>query len=103
MLELVYMVGINGIMKINDIIYKTPEMSDAKLLEIMEQNKLFLTVKDWFKFSNMKEVLDEWDKIQTKSSNLSRSQRDAINGFVASCLIKMTKGNDTNSTMHLQK
>lgn len=51
----------------------------------------------------MKEVLDEWDKIQTKSSNLSRSQRDAINGFVASCLIKMTKGNGTNSTMHLQK
>lgn len=91
-------------MKISDLLYKTPEMTEEKLLEIMEENKFFFMTKEWCRNKySMQEVLDEWDKIQLKESKLSRSQRDAINGFVASCLIKMTKGNGTNSTMHLQK
>ena len=42
----------------------------------------------------MKDVLNEWDLIQIKQSNLTRSQRDQICGFVSACLIEMTKGDE---------
>lgn len=42
----------------------------------------------------MKEILDEWDLIQIKKSNLTRSQRDQICAFVSACLIEMTRGNE---------
>lgn len=83
-------------MKIEDILYKTPEMTEEKLLELMDNRKGFLNLKTWSrnKYSDMKDVLDEWDLIQIKQSNLTRSQRDQICGFVSACLIEMTKGNE---------
>ena len=83
-------------MKIKDILYKTPEMTEEKLLELMDKRKGFLNLKTWSrnKYFNMKDVLNEWDLIQIKQSNLTRSQRDQICGFVSACLIEMTKGDE---------
>ena len=83
-------------MKIKELLYKTPEMTEEKLLELMNKRKGFLNFKTWSrnKYSDMKEILDEWDLIQIKKSNLTRSQRDQICAFVSACLIEMTRGNE---------
>lgn len=83
-------------MKIKEALYKTPEMTEEKLLELMDKRKGFLNFKTWSrnKYSDMKEILDEWDLIQIKKSNLTKSQRDQICAFVSACLIEMTRGNE---------
>lgn len=83
-------------MKIEELLYKTPEMTEEKLLELMDKRKGFLNFKTWSrnKYSDMKDILNEWDLIQVKQSNLTRSQRDQICAFVSACLIEMTKGNE---------
>ena len=99
-------------MKIKDLIAKTPEVSEEKLLEFIEKNKHFLR-KDTAKavYSRNKEeddahaILKEYDKIQEKTSYLSRSQREEISGFVGWCMIQMVKAdgesrsNDTLGTI----
>ena len=83
-------------MKIKEALYKTPEMTEEKLLELMDKKNGFLNFKTWSrnKYSDMKEILDEWDLIQIKKSNLTKSQRDQICAFVSACLIEMTRGNE---------
>ena len=48
-------------MKIKDILYKTPEMTEEKLLELMDNRKGFLNLKTWSrnKYFDMKDVLNE--------------------------------------------
>ena len=84
-------------MKIEELLYETPEMTEEKLLELMDKRKGFLNFKTWSrnKYSDMKDVLNEWDLIQIKQSNLTRSQRHQICAFVSACLIAMTKGNES--------
>ena len=68
-------------MKLKDCLYKTPEMTEEKLLEII--NKTLPIMRNSTK-----------NRIQDKKSYLTKSQRDQIVGFVGLCMIKMTKGND---------
>ena len=92
-------------MKINELLYKTPEMTEEKLLKIMDSHL------DWIKrdlknrivelhrnndkpFDLSQAFLDEYDLIQDKKSLLTNSQRRLVNGFVGMCMIKMTKGNE---------
>ena len=85
-------------MKIKDLIAKTPEVSEEKLLEFIEKNKHFLrggTARLVY-FYNKEEddvhgILKEYDKIQEKTSYLSKSQREEILGFVGWCMIQMVK------------
>lgn len=92
-------------MKIKDLIYQTPEMTEEKLLEIIAKNldnlkrvckHLEARLRQIHKYSEPLEkiVLKEFDLIQDKKSYLSKSERDIITGFVGICLIKMTKGED---------
>ena len=93
-------------MKIKDVLYKTPELSEERLLEIIKDN--IPMMKDSSKkiiqdlhpnVSLAQAFLDEYDIIQCKQSTLSRSQRDQIVGFVGLCMIKMTKdGGESSST-----
>ena len=92
-------------MKIKDLIYKTPEMTEEKLLTIINEN---LEMVDSFLKKRLIEIhrnpakpfdlaqtfLDEYDLIQDKKSFLTNSQRKLVNGFVGYCMIKMTKGNE---------
>lgn len=91
-------------MKINELLYKTPEMTEEKLLEIMDSHN------DWLRkdFKNRiiqlhkedsisKGMLKEYDLIQDKKSSLTKSQREQIVGFVGLCMIKMVKDNDRTS------
>ena len=88
-------------MKIKDLIYETPEMTEEKLLTIINEN---LKMVDSFLRKRLKELhknvdlnkafLDEYDLIQDKKSFLTNSQRKLVNGFVGYCMIKMTKGNE---------
>lgn len=91
-------------MKLEDVLYKTPEMTEEKLLELIDKSKQFLK-KDLYKilFNKTpdkdeskvnKTILDEWDLIQEKQSNLTKSQRDQVLALVSYCLIQMTKGED---------
>lgn len=81
-------------MKLNDVIYKAPEMSNEKLLELLDKNKK-LIYREWFKGKYTPEqIINEWNLIQQKKSKLSKSQREQIQGLVGICLIKMTKGNE---------
>lgn len=89
-------------MKINDLLYKTPEMTEEKLLEIMDSHNDWLK-KDFKKrirqlhkneLSLSKAILNEYDLIQDKRSYLTRSQRDIVVGFTGTCMIEMTKGNE---------
>ena len=92
-------------MKIEELIYKIPEMSEEKLLKLLNSHL------DWIKkdlknriielhknndkpFDLAQSLLNEYDLIQDKKSNLSKSQRDQIIGFVGMCMIQMTKGED---------
>ena len=89
-------------MKIKELIYKTPEMTEEKLLEIIDKtlpimrNSTKNRIRELHKKENnlAKAFLDEYDLIQDKKSYLTKSQRDQIVGFVGLCMIKMTKGNE---------
>ena len=92
-------------MKIKDLIYETPEMTEEKLLTIINENikmvdsflkkRLIEIHRDSTKpFDLAQTFLDEYDLIQDKKSLLTNSQRKLVNGFVGYCMIKMTKGNE---------
>ena len=95
-------------MKIKDVLYKTPEMTEEKLLEIIEKYIHFIKkdcsdrlIELYNKRHNWQDliylpsvILEEWDIIQEKKSLLTKSQRDQICGLVSMCLIQMTKENE---------
>jgi hypothetical protein len=79
-------------MSIKELIRKTPELTEEKLLEIIDSNKSFLDLKEWSRGRyTAKEILDEWDLIQLKKSNLTKSQRDQICALVSVSLVNMVK------------
>jgi len=103
-------------MKINELIYQTPEMTEEKLLEIIKKNLYLLEQKSSTlikriqtinKYSDdiNKLIIKEYDLIQDKKSYLTRSQRELILGFIAYCMILMTKGNENkeNSENSIQE
>ena len=88
-------------MKIEELIYKTPEMSEEKLIELLDKYSPLLKREIRFRLNQLhkekdlsKALLTEYDLIQDKKSNLSKSQRDQVIGFVGMCMIQMTKGED---------
>ena len=88
-------------MKIADLIYKTPEMTEEKLLTIIDKNKMMVSkylikrLKELHKDVDLnKAFLDEYDLVQDKKSLLTKSQRNMVIGFVGICMIEMTKDND---------
>lgn len=96
-------------MKIKELIYKTPEMTEEKLLEIINNNlsNPVYKINNSFKnriielhknpskpFDLSQAFLDEYDLIQDKKSYLTRSERNIILGFVGLCMIQMTKDNN---------
>ena len=94
-------------MKIKDLIYETPEMTEEKLLTIINKN---LKMVDNFLKKRLIEIhrdptkpidiaqafLDEYDLIQDKKSYLTKGQRNIVIGFVGACMIEMTKGKEIN-------
>ena len=81
-------------MKIEDALFKTPEMSEEKLLKLIDEKK-YVLYKEWARNKNYtaRDILNEWDLIQQKKSKLTKSQRDQINMLVSMCLITMVKKN----------
>ena len=81
-------------MKIEDALFKTPEMSEEKLLKLIDEKK-YVLYKEWARNKNYtaRDILNEWDLIQQKKSKLTKSQRDQINMLVSMCLITMVKEN----------
>ena len=87
-------------MKIKELIYQTPEITEEKLLEFINNNLSMLRNKELVGRINSlhktkptnQALLDEYDLIQDKKSNLTKSQRDIVIGFVGLCMIKMVKG-----------
>ena len=95
-------------MKISELIQETPEMTEEKLLKIMDSHL------DWIKkdlrnrivelhrsndkpFDLAESLLDEYDLIQDKKSYLTKGQREQVVGFVGLCMIQMTKDGTGNS------
>lgn len=79
-------------MKLEEALYKAPEVSEEKLLELIQKRIGFLNLKSWSRNKYTPEdILKEWDNIQIKKSSLSRNQRDQICAFVSACLIEMVK------------
>lgn len=94
-------------MKVKELIQQTPEMTEEKLLEIIDDNVEFLKkinkslirrIEQIYKCSDSinKLILKEYDTIQDKQSYLTKSERDLITGFVGACMIKMVKNDDNN-------
>ena len=94
-------------MKIKDLIYETPEMTEEKLLTIINKNlkmvdsflkkRLIEIHRDSTKpFDLAQTFLDEYDLIQDKKSFLTKGQRSTVVGFVGTCMIEMTKGKEIN-------
>ena len=89
-------------MKIKELLYKTPEMTEEKLIEIINENLSMMkqSAKNRIlelhkgEYNLAKAFLDEYDLIQDKKSYLTKGQRDQIVGFVGLCMIKMTKGDE---------
>lgn len=88
-------------MLIKDILYKTPEMTEEKLLEIINKHISIMRsstkerLMQLHKETDLAEAfLKEYDLIQEKKSHLTKSQREQIVGFVGMCMIQMTKGNE---------
>ena len=90
-------------MKIKDVIYQTPEMTEEKLLEIIDNNlelfekkfkSIMQRVHSLHKEKKLPQAfLDEYDLIQDKNSYLTKSEREIVVGFVGYCMIQMTKNN----------
>ena len=88
-------------MKIKELIYQAPEMTEEKLLKIMDSHLDWLSksfkkrITEIHGFTELsKSLLDEYDIIQDKKSFLTRSECNTVIGFVGTCMIEMTKGND---------
>lgn len=89
-------------MKVKELLYNTPEMTEEKLLKIINLNLPMMRssaknrIRELHKGENnlAKAFLDEYDLIQDKKSLLTKSQRDQITGFIGLCMIKMAKGNE---------
>ena len=89
-------------MKIKELIYQTPEITEEKLLEFIDNNismlrnkELIGRIKELHKVKPINQaILDEYDLIQDKNSYLTKSQRDIITGFVGLCMIKMVKDDE---------
>ena len=91
-------------MKIKELIKQTPEMSEEKLLEIINKNLSIMKPESKNRIMKLhrgetnlaKAFLKEYDIIQDKKSNLTRGQRNIVIGFVGTCMIEMTKGKEIN-------
>ena len=89
-------------MKIKELLYKTPEITEEKLLETIDKTLPIITnsiknrIRELHKgeLNLAKAFLDEYDLIQDKKSYLTKGQRNQVVGFVGLCMIKMTKGNE---------
>ena len=89
-------------MKIKELLYKTPEMTEEKLLEIIDKTLPMMrnSTKDRIRelhkgeYNLAKAFLDEYDLIQDKKSYLTKSQREQVTGFVGLCMIQMVKNNE---------
>lgn len=92
-------------MKIKELLYETPEMTEEKLLEIIEKEldnlkrinqHLIKRIEEIHKYSDNigNLIIKEFDLIQDKKSYLTKSERDIIIGFVGTCIIKMVKADD---------
>lgn len=92
-------------MKLEDLIYNTPELTEEKLLEIIDKNlgdikrvkpAVITRLRKIYGYSEPLNslLLKEFDNIHFKKSYLTKSERDMITGFVGICAIKMTKGNE---------
>lgn len=88
-------------MKIQDVLYKTPEMTEEKLLALIEGSYGIFVRRSTIKrleeiYGRGKDVpkmiLNEWDLIQAKQSYLSKSQKDQILAAVSIGLARMTNG-----------
>ena len=93
-------------MKIKDIIYNTPEITEEKLLEfiklsipmIKRNNSLMNRIIYLHHGKDLAQAfLDEYDAIQDKKSYLTKQQRDIVTGFVGLCMIKMVKADGSGS------
>ena len=98
-------------MKIKELIYQTPEMTEEKLLKIMDshlnwikkdlKDRIYTLHKDPNKpFDLSQAFLDEDDLIQDKKSYLTKGQRNVVIGFVGTCMIEMTKGIEPDGGNH---
>ena len=96
-------------MKIKELLYQTPEMTEEKLLEIIKDELKALKkvnrtiiVRLYEIYGHTEDIekliLKEFDKIQDKESYLTKSQRDMLTGFVGTCMIEMTKGNGKSTS-----
>ena len=91
-------------MKIKELIYETPELTEEKLLELINKNIPIMRkgardrIQELHKGVDLAQAfLDEYDLIQDKKSFLTKSQRNNVVGFVGLCMIQMVKGNDRTS------
>ena len=96
-------------MKINELLYKTPEMTEEKLLQIMDSHTNWITntlknrLFELYKEIPLNEaILKEYDLIQDKKSFLTRSQREQIYGFVGVCMIEMTKDDKKDTSEYTE-
>jgi len=88
-------------MKLKDYLYKTPEMTEEKLIELLDKFSPLLRKEAKDRLNQLhkgeslsKALLKEYDLIQDKKSHLTKSQRDQVIGFVGLCMIKMAKGDE---------
>lgn len=80
-------------MKIENILPQVPDLTEDKLIKMVDEiitgpivsNFKILKYRNW----SAKEIIDEWDLIRFKRSNLSKSQRDAIDLIVGYALNKI--------------
>jgi hypothetical protein len=89
-------------MKLKDYLYKTPEMTEEKLIELLDKFSPLLRKEAKDRLNQLhkgeslsKALLKEYDLIQDKKSHLSKSQRNQIIGFVGMCMIQMTKEDES--------
>jgi hypothetical protein len=80
-------------MKLKELLHSNPELTEDKVLEKISERKDLLNFKTWSrnKYNSAKDILDEWDLIQIKKSNLTKSQREQLNIFVLACISEIFK------------
>lgn len=85
-------------MKLQEIIQQTPEITEEKLLEQIKVISKFLRNSTIDRLNTLHKILpleqailQEYDNINSKTSLLTRSQREEVQGLVATCLIQLTK------------
>ena len=93
-------------MNLENLIPNSPELNEEKLITMLKEYSKYMSTEAKRRLQELHKeldveyaILEEYNLIQNKKSLLTRSQREQIEGLVALCLIRLSKGDESSDDL----